>query len=157
SLLTQGRPAVDLLFYRDNFLGTAAGDLSNTRRLSLEEAGYTYDFADPGTLAAQGAVAGGRLFPDGPAYKAVVIGGADTWAAGMPGATAQKIAELARSGLPIVFVGDVPSQGTSGREPAAEDAAVREAIGATLGLPDVRHVDSADQVGAALRDLGVVP
>ena len=53
-ILSQGRPGVDLLFYRDNFLGTAAGDLGNTRRLSLDEAGYTYDFTDPVTLATEG-------------------------------------------------------------------------------------------------------
>jgi hypothetical protein len=156
-LLTQGRPAVDLLFYRDNFLGTAAGDLSNTRRLALDEAGWTYDFADPVTLAAQGTVAGGRLFPDGPAYKALVVDGADSWVAGMPGATALRIADFARQGLPIVFVGDPPSQGTSGRDPGGEDATVRQAMAAALALPNVRRVDSADQVGAALHDLGVAP
>jgi hypothetical protein len=156
-LLSHGQPSVDLLFYRDNFLGTAAGDLGNTRRLALDEVGYTYDFTDPVTLVTQGSVRDGRLFPDGAGYKALVVDGADSWVSGMPGATAAKLAELARAGLPIVFVGPLPAQGTSARDPAGEDATVREAVAAMLALPNVRHVDGADAVLGAVADLGIAP
>ena len=156
-ILSQGEPSVDLLFYRDNFLGTAAGDLSNTRRLSLDKSGYTYDFTDPVTLATQGAVSGGRLFADGAGYKALIVDAADSWVSGMPGTTAVRLEELSRQGLPIVFVGVPPAQGTSGRDPAEEDKTVRQAVTAMLSLPNVRHVDSSVEVQAALADLNVRP
>jgi hypothetical protein len=76
---------------------------------------------------------------------------------GMPGATAAKLAELARAGLPIVFVGPLPAQGTSARDPAGEGATVREAVAAMLALPNVRHVDGADAVLGAVADLGIAP
>ena len=156
-ILSQGKPGVDLLFYRDNFLGTAAGDLGNTRRLSLDEAGYTYDFTDPVTLATEGTVGDGRLFAEGAGYKALIIDGGDSWVSGMPAPTAVKVEALARGGLPIVFVGTPPAQGTSARDAAAEDATVRQSVAAVLGLPNVRRVDSSDEVLGALADLGIKP
>jgi hypothetical protein len=156
-VLSAGAPSVDLLFYRDHFLGTAAGDLGNTRRLALDEAGWTYDFTDPVTLATRATVAGGRLFADDGGYKALVVDPDDSWVAGMPGATAVRLAELARAGLPIVFVGSPPARGTGGRDPTAEDAAVRDAVASMLALPNVRQVASADGVGEALASLGVAP
>lgn len=159
-VLTQGTPRVDLVIYRDNFTGdptivTGSNPYFDGRALARR--GYTYEYTDPVTLASRGSVRDRRLFPDGPAYKALIIDQSVDRTPGMPAATAARIDRFARGGLPVVFVGALPMQGTSALSPAAEDRAVRAAVADMLSLPNVRHVSTPSEVAAALSSLGVVP
>lgn len=156
-LLSSGRPRVDLLFYRDDFVNGVSGLPPTRRREDVTRAGYTYDFADPVTLAEHGAVRDRRLFPDRAAYKALVVDLENTWAGGMPGETAAALERFARRGLPIVFVGAPPTHGTSAADPAGEDRRVRSAIARLRARRNVRQVAHPAGLPGALRALGVAP
>lgn len=120
----------------------------------LANAGYTYGFVDPVTLATRATfTTPDGLFPDGPRYRALIV---DEQQA-MSGAAADRIELLAREGLPVVFVGDVPMRGTSAKDPVAEDAQVRRAVTAALELDNVRQVATTDDLHDALVGLGVEP
>jgi alpha-L-rhamnosidase len=175
-LLEQGKPRVDLLIYRDNFTGTGVdgsqvgkGFVTGTNfapdiaapiwkdGAALQKAGYTYDFTDPVTLRTLGDVAGKRLSPNGPAYKALIVDPALNYVSGISGKAAQRILDHARDGLPVVLVGDLPTTGTSNASPASEDVQTASAFHDLLALPDVRHVANQSDVPAALADLQVEP
>ena len=155
--MQSGNPRVDLAVYRDGFLlpDVASADPPPIfAGAALEDAGFTYGFVDPVSLSTRGDAFGGRrLFPGGPAYRALIIDRQAT----MPAAAAEQILAFARRGLPVVVVGDPPQRGTSLRDAAGEDAAVTAAFSALLREPNVRRVDSIAAARGALEQLGVAP
>jgi hypothetical protein len=155
--LQHGEARVDLAVYRDGLLvaDVATPDPGPIFEGSaLEQAGFTYGFVDPVSLARSRDLIGPRsLYPDGPGYRALVIDGEDA----MPAAAARRILACARHGLPVVVVGDPPDRGTSLRDAPGEDRDVRAAFDALLRERNVRHVASTADVRGALRALGVEP
>ena len=104
---------------------------------ALEQAGYTYEFLDPDGVSDPAAAGDGALYPDGPAYRAIVV---DTRA--MPGAAAAALAQAAQHGLAVVFVGSPPNRGTGNTSPRTEDRQVRDAVQAVMASGRARRVTS---------------
>jgi hypothetical protein len=71
---------------------------------ALDEAGYTFDYVSDRQLKACESH-GEKVRTAGGDYAAIVVPRAKL----MPLATLRKLVELARSGIPVVFVGEVPS------------------------------------------------
>ena len=110
--------------------------------------------AVPGAGAqADGAAGAGRtvLFPDGPAYRALVIGEQRVTVG-----AARAVEAAARAGLAVVVVGEAP-QGDTGWGGADHDAEVRAAFAAALACPTVAQVAQWADVPGALARLGVRP
>ncbi|WP_143233329.1 glycosyl hydrolase [Actinomyces ruminis] len=172
AVLETGTPRADVAVYRDGFLTTAArgnaeADATAPDRLidaePLERAGYNVQILDPVGLAEDGIVgpehdtdAGGTvLFPDGPAYRALILDAA-LQGGTIPLNAARALACAAQAGMAIVVVGQPPA-GDAGWGGADADAAVREAIAAALAGPCVKRVDAWALVPGALAALGVRP
>ncbi|PSK85017.1 alpha-L-rhamnosidase-like protein [Murinocardiopsis flavida] len=167
-VLQQGRPRVDVAVYRHSYWShgfpyTANHSADDHFRwftdTTMERLGYTYEFIGPALLDLPGArVAGGRLDPEGPAYKALVLdfAGQRAGVRGMPAAAARAVLDHARAGLPVIVVGELPdSTGFFGD--AGDDADVRAALAALLATPGVRRVAAEDAVPDALAAAGVRP
>jgi hypothetical protein len=125
---------------------------------ALAAAGFTYGYVTPGTLNHSAArVAGGRLAPSGPAYKALVIDEQAT----MPLATARQIVGFAARDLPVIVVGEAPSQipgyAGSAAATAGRDAKLRELMAELLARPNVHRVEDAADVADALASIDVAP
>ncbi|MBE6476358.1 MAG: hypothetical protein E7Z95_12520 [Actinomyces succiniciruminis] len=168
AVLETGTPRADVAVYRDGFLTTAArgnaeADATAPDRLidaePLERAGYNVQLLDPVGLAEAGVVGleAGRvvLFPEGPAYRALVLDAALQGGV-IPLDAARALARAAAEGLAIVLVGRPPT-GDAGWGGADADAAVREAIASALAGPRVKRVDGWAEVPGALAALGVRP
>jgi hypothetical protein len=152
-VLQRGVDRVDVaIFHGQLDVGAGTGDFFADP--GLAQAGYSYGFLSPGVLDGRSAfVAGGRLAPFGPAYKAFVIDAQPT----MPLATARRLLGFARAGLPVVVVGDPPAATPGFRDAASEDAALRVVMAQLLAQPRTRHVAAEADVPAALAALGVQP
>ena len=72
--------------------------------LSLQQAGYTYDYFSPQLLEDEENVRWNAetLQPDGVAYQAILV-----YQETIEKSSAKKLLEIARSGLPVVFVNNV--------------------------------------------------
>jgi alpha-L-rhamnosidase len=169
-ILRQGQPKLDVAIYRQSYWDygfpaldpfnktqcsfPAGCDLFNDR--TLERAGYTYEFVDPSLFDLPGAtVRNGRLSPDRPAYKALVLNsGQRNSVDGMPLKAARQILGYARAGLPIVVVGAAPDR-TGFFGDAQQDPEVHDTIARLLDQPSVRRVSSEAEVAPALEALGV--
>jgi hypothetical protein len=119
---------------------------------ALERTGYTLEYLDPQGLLEPAAAGDGVLFPDGPAYRALVV---DERA--LPGDAAEALAAEAAKGLGVVFVGDLPDAGTGFTDADAEDQQVREAVARMMVLPRVARAATQADVGDALAEIGVQP
>ncbi|SDN41728.1 alpha-L-rhamnosidase [Actinomyces ruminicola] len=172
AVLETGTPRADVAVYRDGFLTTAArgnaeADATAPDRLidaePLERAGYNVQILDPVGLAEEGVVGPERdtdadgtvLFPDGPAYRALILDAA-LQGGTIPLDAARALARVAAAGLAIIFVGQPPA-GDAGWGGADAGEAVREAITAVLTGARVKRVDGWEEVPAALAALGVRP
>lgn len=163
NFLMQKPAKVDVAVYRhglDVFNDPAAGHGDGNALYkdsgALNDRGYSYDLVSPALLdLPQSTVRGGRLAPNGPAYKALVI--ADQPA--MPLAVLQRIDALARAGLPIVFAGATPDRGEShaAQLRGETDDQVRKALAVLLTRKGVAKVATPAEVPGALRALGVRP
>lgn len=169
-VLRIGKPKVDLAVYRHHIDGIHHG--MGTDPTPYELAGYTYDFVSPCLLELEQAEVGtfdGRLAlaADGPAYRAIVVDmrkNTDTgeWIpSDMPVKTAERLIAYAKSGLPIVVVGDSPRHVLSYRgakdKMGAEDDELRRRIAQLLSLPSVRQASSQQEAVEELARLSVLP
>ena len=119
----------------------------------LDTAGFTYGYVTPGSLAGQ-KVSGGRLDPDGAAFKALVIGSQP-----LDLEAAKEVERVAKAGLPIIVLngGPTKAQGWAGTTATAkaEDKAVRSTISRVLGLPRSFEADNEGDVLSTLADEGI--
>ncbi len=104
-------------------------------------------------------VRGGRLAPDGPAYKAIVIEGDRFYgnAATIPLDVAGKFLSYAKAGLAIVFVGDWAAADIPGRAVGDETEQLKAVLTELFAHPRVRVTAADTGLPAALADLGVTP
>ena len=173
TVLRTGEPVTDVAIYRDaqgfkpqleiidkQQPGDAFEPLVNT---ALTRSGYTFDIVNPTTVDDPSTrVQGQRLIVQDPGYKALVIDldasrriGAVDNSNAMSASTARRLVNFANSGLPIVFVGQYPTRGTSLKNPAVEDRVVNQAIAKLKVSSNVRLAEHEADIPQALADLGV--
>ncbi|WP_406155127.1 glycosyl hydrolase [Streptomyces canus] len=120
--------------------------------------GWTHQFLSGPLLDLPSAtVSGGRLAPDGPAYKALFVEG-DFFYGSTPTLAvedARKILALAEAGLPVVLFGAFDQALTPGVPDQGETDRLRDILARLLTLPHVVRVTDKAAVGDALAGLGV--
>ncbi|WP_345470442.1 glycosyl hydrolase [Actinoallomurus oryzae] len=159
-VLRQGDPRFDLAVYWQDFglngtgtTGSGANKLIQSSS-ALASSGYTYEYLSPAQLRRKDAsYTRGTLFGDGSAYHAVLLNDQTT----MPVDAAQKLLELARRGLPVVIVGDLPSTVPGAADAAAQDAKLRSVVARLTAQRSVVRVASEADAPAALKRLSVTP
>lgn len=155
-LLQSGTSKVDAAVLRQKgYAGTGFGAPWFTDH-GLRE-GYSYQFLSPPLLARPTAtVSDGRLAPDGPGYRVLVVYEDDfTGENTLTVDTAERILAFAREGLPVVVVGEeyrVPGVSRPGENDEL-DALMEE----LLGQPTVSQVPAEKDIPDALNELGVEP
>ena len=111
--------------------------------------GYDFDRINPDSIA-QAKVEGRQLLSrGGQRYGALVLPPID----GIRADTAEAIAAMAKSGLPVIFTGRAPSRDEGLADAKARDARVRKAVAAALKAG--AKVVPAGEVSAALRAASV--
>lgn len=150
-VLQQGVAKMDVAFYqkRTSYARPATGYVPG----DLRQAGYTYGYLDPATLASPDAVVqDGVLAPRRQAYRALIVRGSDSVT--VPGAG--MLAKLARAGLPLVFAGGLPSY-VGGHHDRAGRAYVNQTLRALRCLANVHHVPREDGLADVVAALGIEP
>ena len=118
--MRMGQPVADIAVYSDRigYPDDARFEPEVTRQ--LERSGQSYDYVNADLLGPATVV--DRTLRIGPnVYRALIIDRVTS----MPVDVAGRIAELARSGLPVVFIGDVPFQSAGYLQWQQNDAIVR--------------------------------
>ncbi len=172
-ILKQGTAKIDLAVFRESFWDNASfavkdGDMWYKDGSVLQDAGYSYDFVGLSNLKLPNAsVQAGRLDADGPAYKALILDQSLTTSNAPAGPqhnaigveAARKILDLAKAGLPVVYIGEMPSKATfySPADQAAADQQVQAIMTELKGLPTVKRAPTFDEVAAMLNSLKVSP
>lgn len=185
-VLRQGQPQRDVAILRTDFNYRAFSQPGSVmpetswamhdqayywKDLSLQHAGYTYDFFSPQLLEDAGNArwSGGLLQPDGPAYQAVIV-----YQGSLELTSARKLLEVARSGVPVVFVNNVtetlshgagaplfdvtyPEAAATSKFRGDADADLRAVVAQIKALPGVREIDDQGQTLRTLQELGVKP
>lgn len=159
-VLQTGTPRYDVVFLRQKgWTSTGIGAFWATNDgIPL---GWTHSFATPALLdLPRATVRDGRLAPDGPAYKAMIIG-TDQFrgqVATIAVEAARRVLELGRAGLPIVLLRDWSDPrpvGLPGSD--AEVAEIRQLVAEITALPTTRTAATDADVPVALAQLGVTP
>lgn len=160
-VLQTGVPKYDIVFLRQKSgASTGIGPFWVTN--DGTKLGWSHSFITSALLTRDDVTVGsGRLAPDGPAYKVLVIGPDKIRSreVTIDLAAARKALELGRAGLPIILVNDAGKDWTRdatpiGRTDEAAVAEVRSLMTQIAALPTTRSVAEA-QVGTALAALGV--
>lgn len=167
-VLKQGVAKIDIAVYMQNYSFPAPfvagkGNIRFWNDLSLQEQGFTWDYLNPMLLnLPQVAVSNNRLYEEGPAYKAFILNGFIQSAANfnpakntLPVATAQKILDFAQKGLPVIIVGQLPTN-TPGNTPS-EDVKLKAILADLLLQKTVHKTDSEAEVPKLLKSLGILP
>lgn len=158
-VLQTGTPRYDIVFLLQKGWGsTGIGPFWVTREGT--HLGWSHSFVTGALLDLPGVeVKDGRLAPDGPAYKAMVIG-PDKFRGRehtIELGAARRVLEFARAGLPVVLFGDWTQAMPVGLAQPGETDEVRALMTEIAGLPTTRTVLVESEIGAALADLGVKP
>jgi hypothetical protein len=169
TVLRAGVPQVDLaILYLDYAYqlpyGTATpdedmGDLRQQKHegwqwedLTLQDAGYTYDYFAPQYLDdgyAPYDKVKGLLAADGPAYQALLV-----YQEQIPLASAQKVLDMAKDGLKVILVKGAMTRTAWNDGKETELASVRQEL---LGFDNVTEVKDQKSAYAALKQLDVAP
>ncbi|MFF6984278.1 glycosyl hydrolase [Streptomyces sp. NPDC008343] len=180
-ILRQGKPRRDIAILRtDNAFisyGQPTAPAENSyfmndkpyfwRDLSLQHAGYTYDYFSPQLLDDKENVTWtrGELQPDGPGYRAVIL-----YQDSLELSAAKRLLQIAKSGLPVLFVNNTSEIRSHEGPPIAykkaaattrfaqdSETELSEVVALTKALPNVAEVDRQSDVLATLQKLGVEP
>ena len=182
-LLRRGKPRMDLgivrLDYNFNnmiFAGDEREIYENQlmrgnegiywKDMKLQNAGYTWDYFAPQLLEEEFVdFADGTLLPEGPGYQALIL-----YQDMLPVKTAEKILQMAKKGLPVLFVNGVnetirPMGVTKTHEKAAAitpfhdgcDSRLEQIVEEMKRLPNVKEVDSQAETYDALQKIGILP
>lgn len=162
-VLRTGTPTYDIVFLRQKgWASTGVGPFWVTNTGTL--LGWSHSFITASLLLRDDVrFARGRLAPEGPAYKVVVIGPDKMRSREMTIDldAARKVLAMAKQGLPVVLVVDGTSDWATqalpiGRSDQAAVDEVRAIMTELKGLSTTRQVVEAE-VGTALAELGVEP
>jgi hypothetical protein len=184
-LLRQGKPRRDILILRlDYYFNGALHRLNGIkdsviyeklhfrrnsgtywRDMSLQNWGYTYDYAAPQLLEDEMvSFSNGLISPNGPAYRALVIYQED-----LPLSSAKKILEWAKQGLPVLLINGVTEMVRNEiyvtHVKAASKSPYNDNLDDELGtiidemkkLPNVRTLNDQKETIHALQDLDIKP
>jgi hypothetical protein len=186
-LLRQGKPRMDLGIVRLDYnfnnaimmdalmsgseeeyyahSGMRANKASYWKDMHLQNAGYTYDYFAPQLLKEEFVQTDGKtLLPDGPGYQALIL-----YQDCLPIGSAEKILELAKKGLPVLFVNGCTETTRPGTDVTYEKAAdhtpfldgkdqqLKDLITKIKALPNVKEVNHQEDTIKALKELGVTP
>ncbi|WP_330285580.1 glycosyl hydrolase [Streptomyces sp. NBC_00576] len=158
-VLQTGSPRADVAVFRQTGY-TATGIGASWFTATGIPLGWTHQFLSGPLLDLPSArVSGGRLAPNGPAYKALFVEG-DFFYGSTPSlalADARRLIGLARSGLPMVLLGAFEQVLTPGVPAQDETERLREILANLLALPHVKNITDKTAVGDALAALGVTP
>ena len=144
AVLQNGKPRIDLAVYK----GQRAYGWGYTRLLDL---GYSYDvISNPHLFLPEAVVRDGTLCPQGPAYRALLVVDQEM----LPTASAEKLLELAKAGLPVVFVGKVPEKANGA---FTDDGKIADVMEQLRELGNVTFVDTLDDAVDSLAAHGVQP
>ena len=147
--LQAGVPKIDLAIYRYRFDETPRPIWQD---LGLWNEGYTWDYLSPANLDLPSAtIQNSSLASDGPAYKAFLVDDQVSITVG----AATHLAEYADAGLPIIFIGPIPSS-TPGNN-ITGDAYVKTTVQSILSKKNVINVATEADVVGALATLGIKP
>ncbi|MFT4081051.1 MAG: glycosyl hydrolase [Nocardioides sp.] len=156
-VLQSGVPQTDVTIFRQR---GAAGTGIGARYFTNDgiPIGWTHAFLTDAVMdLVPPMVRRGRLYPDGPAYKALILAG-DPFASeetAIPLASARRILAMAEHGLPIVVVGDWSQAHGTGNADEAENAAIRRIIAELLGRSKVAVVSDYTKIPDGLAALGI--
>lgn len=158
-VLQSGTPRYDIVFLRQKgWTSTGIGAPWATN--NGIPTGWSHSFATPALLDLPRAkVVKGRLAPDGPAYKVMIIG-PDQFRGGectIAVETAQRVLQLARAGLPVIFLGDWSSVAPVGLAQPGETDRVSALVKQIQALKTTRTVAADTDIPGALADLGITP
>lgn len=167
-VLKQGTAKIDIAVYMQNYSFPAPfvagkGNIRFWNDLTLQEEGFTWDYLNPTLLnLPQVSVSNNRLYEEGPAYKAFILNGFLQSASNfnpakntLPVATAQKILDFAKKGLPVIIVGQLPAN-TPGNTPS-EDTKLKAILADLLDQKTVYKVSTEAEVPKLLKSLGILP
>ncbi|MFD0684807.1 glycosyl hydrolase, partial [Actinomadura fibrosa] len=154
-----GAPRADVAVFRQKGY-TKTGIGAGWFTASGVPLGWTHQFISAPLLDLPSAkVSGGRLAPDGPAYKALFVEG-DRFSGKectLPLDSARTMLKLTRAGLPIVFLGDWSAATVPGIARDGENEKLRAVLKDLFAQPRVRNVAAEADVPGALDALGVRP
>lgn len=167
-VLKQGVAKIDVAVYMQNYSFPApfvagVGNVRFWNDLALQQEGFTWDYLNPTLLnLPQLTASNNRLYEKGPAYKAFILNGFLQSASvfnpaknTLPVATAQKILMLAKQGLPVIIVGQLPFNTPSNKP---EEDAVLKAVLEQLMLQKTVHKAATEaDVPKLLKSLGIFP
>ncbi|NSL43360.1 hypothetical protein HO151_03945 [Streptomyces sp. 8P21H-1] len=182
-VLRQGKPRRDIAILRtDNAFISYGQPRANTpaensyfmndtpyfwRDLSLQHAGYTYDYFSPQLLDDTENVSWTQheLQPDGPGYQAVIL-----YQDSLELSSAKRLLRIARDGLPVLFVNNTAEirshegplieykkAASTTRFAQDSEEELRKVVGRIKALPNVAEVNQPSAALAALKRLGVKP
>lgn len=116
---------------------------------ALMNAGYAFDHLNAEGLL-EGRVEGRQIVTQGGIRFSAIILSETAW---LDRQVAETFAQIARAGVPVIAIGDPPSQGGSWKNFEADGRAVRTAMNQMLAEPNSRKVASTDAAVAALAPL----
>ena len=182
-MLRQGRPQRDIAILRTDYRYVNYGQPMgyNTfesnffmhdmpyfwKDLSLQRAGYTYDFFSPQLLLDEDVIRydAAALLPEGPAYRALIV-----YQEQLEPTAAEKLLQIAEAGLPVLFVNnavetrvhnapDLIHGKAAGKSPflGCPDGTVAALTERIKQLPNVYELDSQAEVLPLLQKLGIQP
>ncbi|MFD7712575.1 glycosyl hydrolase [Streptomyces sp. NPDC059786] len=157
--LQTGRSRVDVAVFRQTGY-TATGIGASWFTATGIPLGWTHQFLSGPLLDLPAAtVRGGRLAPDGPAYKALFVEGDFFYSSAVTLALsdARALLRLTRAGLPVVLLGAWDTVVPPGTPDGGETDELRSVVGKLLAQPRVRQVNDKTEIPAALTALGVTP
>jgi len=148
----EGKKQVDLAIL-PNLQGIYKLGEGNTHQYLLDR-GYSYNLLDENVLALPNCeVKDGTLFPEGPAYKALVLSDCDY----LHQSTVEKILSLAQAGLPVILEGSTPKQVFGVSRPGNCDREMLALLEQLKALPGVYTAENDDELDAVLRACGLGP
>jgi len=155
-VLQEGVRRTDIAVYTQTLNYMNPGDIFDSR--AIRDAGFTYGYLTPGTLAHPLArAAAGRVAPNGPAYRAVIIDEATS----MPLEAAARLDAYAAAGVAVVIVGPTPTRvpGLAGDPDSTAQADVRlqQLMNRLVSHARTTRVATAAEIPQALAGLGVTP
>lgn len=151
-VLQAGVAKVDLGIYRKGYNIVTPPPYTGTSLLI--SSGYTYEYVSPENLKLPGVtVSDSRLAPAGPAYKAFILGRQDNITVD----AAQRLVDYAQNGLPVIVVGDVPSDIPGFETGNASMVQVQSLMSQLTAEATVVVVEDESDVPSALVSLGVLP
>jgi len=152
SVLQEGTRKVDLAIL-PNLQGIYELGEGNSHQMLLDR-GYSYNLLDENVLALPYAeVQDGTLFPEGPAYRALILADCDY----LHASTVETVLRLAREGLPVVLEGRLPEQVFGVSRPGNLDRELMATLEKLKALPNVFTAEDDSELLAVLSQNGLAP